>query len=39
MNVTINISDNGRGSAPDQLRRSSRQLTRSLRQALSARAD
>jgi len=39
MNVTINISDNGRGSAPDQLRRSSRQLARSLRQALSARAD
>lgn len=32
--LTINISDNGSGSAPDGLRRSSRQVARAVRQAL-----
>ncbi len=32
--LTINISDNGRGSAPDGLRSSSRQVARAVRQAL-----
>ncbi len=32
--LTINISDNGRGSAPEGLRRSSRQVARAVRQAL-----
>ncbi len=32
--LTINISDNGRGSATDGLRRSSRQVARAVRQAL-----
>lgn len=32
--LTINISDNGRNSAPDQLQRSSRQVARAVRQAL-----
>ena len=32
--LTINISDNGRGSAPDALQRSSRQVARAVRQAL-----
>lgn len=36
--LTINISDNGQGSAPSQLRRSSRQVARAVRQALSAKA-
>lgn len=36
--LTINVSDNGRGSAPDSLNRSSRHVARALRQAL-ARAD
>ncbi len=34
MNLTINISDNGRGSAPENLTRSSRQVARMVRQAL-----
>lgn len=34
MNLTINISDNGRGSAPENLQRSSRQVARMVRQAL-----
>lgn len=34
MNLTINISDNGRGSAPETLARSSRQVARMVRQAL-----
>jgi hypothetical protein len=34
LNLTINISDNGRGSAPEALQRSSRQIARSVRQAL-----
>jgi hypothetical protein len=34
MNLTINISDNGRGSAPEGLQRSSRQVARMVRQAL-----
>ncbi len=37
LRLTINISDNGRGSAPDQLRRSSRQVARSVRNALAYR--
>lgn len=32
--LTINISDNGRGSAPDALHRSSRHVARAVRQAL-----
>ena len=36
--LTINISDNGQGSAPDQIRRSSRQVARSVRNALTAKA-
>jgi hypothetical protein len=39
MNLTINISDNGRGSAPDMLQRSSRQVARAVRQALSQAGD
>lgn len=38
ISLTINISDNGRGSAPDALQRSSRQVARAVRQAL-ARAE
>ena len=37
--LTINISDNGQGSAPEQMRRSSRQVARAVRSALSYRAD
>ncbi|NRD88315.1 tail tape measure protein [Sphingopyxis sp. BSNA05] len=36
--LTINISDNGQGSAPDQMRRSSRQVARAVRNVLSAKA-
>ncbi|VWX61289.1 tail tape measure protein [Sphingorhabdus sp. 109] len=36
--LTINISDNGRGSAPEQMRRSSRQIVRAVSNALSAKA-
>ena len=36
--LTINISDNGQGSAPEQMRRSSRQVARAVRNALSAKA-
>ena len=36
--MTINISDNGQNSAPDQLRRSSRQIARALRSALAQKA-
>jgi hypothetical protein len=32
--LTINVSDNGRGSAPDSLQRSSRHVARALRSAL-----
>ena len=32
--LIVNISDNGRGSAPDALQRSSRQVARAVRQAL-----
>lgn len=35
INLTVNVSDNGRGSAPEALQRSSRQMVRSLRRALS----
>lgn len=35
--LTINISDNGQGSAPDQMRRSSRQVARAVRGALAYR--
>ncbi len=34
VNLTINISDNGRGSAPETLQRSSRHVARAVRQAL-----
>jgi phage-related minor tail protein len=34
VNMTIHVSDNGRGSAPDALQRSSRQVARAVRQAL-----
>lgn len=34
VNLTVNVSDNGRGSAPEALHRSTRQLVRSLRRAL-----
>lgn len=37
--LTINISDNGQNSAPEQMRRSSRQVARAVRNALSRRAD
>lgn len=37
--LTINISDNGRASAPDQMRRSSRQVARAVRSALASKAD
>ncbi|OAO02645.1 tail tape measure protein [Sphingomonadales bacterium EhC05] len=37
--LTINISDNGQSSAPDQIRRSSRQVARALRNALAYGAD
>ncbi|GAB5488874.1 MAG: hypothetical protein Pars2KO_24440 [Parasphingorhabdus sp.] len=37
--LTINISDNGRSSAPDQMRRSSRQIARALRSALASKSD
>ena len=36
--LTINISDNGKGSAPDQMRRSSRQVARAVRNVLAAKA-
>ncbi|MGB5484866.1 tail tape measure protein [Parasphingorhabdus sp.] len=36
--LTINISDNGQASAPDQMRRSSRQVARAVRNALAAKA-
>lgn len=39
MQLTINISDNGQGSAPDQMRRSSRQVARAVRGALASRSD
>lgn len=32
--LTVNVSDNGRGSAPEALQRSTRQMVRSLRRAL-----
>lgn len=35
--LTINISDNGQGSVPDQMRRSSRQVARAVRSALAYR--
>jgi hypothetical protein len=38
VNLTIRVSDNGRGIAPDALQRSSRQVARAVRQAL-ARAE
>jgi hypothetical protein len=38
INLTIRVSDNGRGSAPDALQRSSRQVARAVRAAL-ARAE
>lgn len=34
LSLTINISDHGRGSAPDALQRSSRQVARAVRQAM-----
>ena len=34
LSLTINVSDNGRGSAPDALQRSSHQVARAVRQAL-----
>ncbi|MEP2987662.1 MAG: tail tape measure protein [Parasphingorhabdus sp.] len=36
--LTINISDNGQTSAPDQMRRSSRQVARAVRSALASKA-
>ena len=36
--LTINISDNGQNSAPDQMRRSSRQVARAVRNALASKA-
>lgn len=36
--LTIRISDNGQGSAPEQMRRSSRQVARAVRNALTAKA-
>lgn len=38
INMTINVSDNGNGSAPETINRSSRHMARAVRQAL-ARAD
>lgn len=37
--LTINVSDNGQASAPDQMRRSSRQVARAVRSALASKAD
>lgn len=37
--LTINVSDNGQTSAPDQMRRSSRQVARAVRSALARKAD
>lgn len=37
--LIVNISDNGRGSAPDALQRSSRQVARAVRQALAQSSD
>lgn len=37
LRLTINISDNGQRSAPDQMRRSSRQVARAVRNALAYR--
>lgn len=34
INLTVNVSDNGRGSAPDNIRRSSRHVARELNRAL-----
>lgn len=34
VNLTVNVSDHGRGSAPEALQRSTRQMVRSLRRAL-----
>lgn len=34
MRLSIHVSDNGRGSAPDQIQRSSRHVARAVRQAL-----
>jgi phage-related minor tail protein len=34
INITIRVSDNGRGSAPDAIRRSSRHVARAMRNAL-----
>ncbi len=34
INLTIRVSDNGRGTAPDQLRRASRHVARDLRQIM-----
>jgi hypothetical protein len=39
VNLTIRVSDNGRGSAPDALQRSSRQVARAVRAALSRAED
>ena len=39
LNLTINVSDNGRSSAPDALQRSSRQVARAVRQALARSED
>jgi phage-related minor tail protein len=39
ISLTINISDNGRGSAADSLQRSSRHVARAVRQALSRAED
>lgn len=36
--MTIHISDHGQASAPEQIRRSSRQMARAVRQALTAKA-
>ncbi|SIN59623.1 hypothetical protein SAMN02745824_0152 [Parasphingorhabdus marina DSM 22363] len=38
INLTIHVSDHGQGSAPDQLRRSGRQVARSIRSALVSRS-
>ncbi|MEM8917671.1 MAG: tail tape measure protein [Pseudomonadota bacterium] len=37
VHLTIHVSDNGQSSAPDQLRRSGRQVARSIRSALASR--
>jgi phage-related minor tail protein len=39
VNLTIRVSDNGRGSAPDALQRSSRQVARAVRAALARSED